>query len=226
MNMQDSRPLRLALPSGALGQRTREVLRRANLVLSRRLNESGQMKIDDEPAIMDALGCPLASVTIDEADIPTYVEHGVVDLGVVRTHVLRETDVEVYRPFTFDVEVGQMALVAPQELELEGLIERPLLRVATRCRLFGRDYFLSRGWNVELVPIAHDVLLAPLLGLADAALIFNDDPRALSERGLHVVDEIGASHAKLIANRTTGRKRMRIIERLCQLLAAQTTAAN
>lgn len=212
------RPLRMMLPRHALGQHVREAMGRAGLVLSQRLREDGQMHVDDDPRVLSALGCPLGSLTLAEEDIPIYVEHGVAEVGVVRAHLLHETDVEVYRPFTFDFEAGSLALVAPQTTTLEELASMPLQRVATRYRRFARDTFTGRGWNVELIPISAAVELAPLLGLADAVLMVVDDRRALERRGLHVVEEVGVCRAKLIANRAIGRHRMRVIERLIELL--------
>lgn len=211
---EQTRPLRLVLPGGALGAWTRDALHSAGLTLSHRLNESGELHTDDSEAIRAALGCSLASISLPEADVPIYVEHGVVDLGVVRTHLLHEADVKVYRPFTFGFEAGEVALVAREGVEMADLTARPYVRIATPYRRFARSVFASRGWNVELIPLSREVSLAPLLGLSDAVLMLVEDPRALADMGLAVVESLGPTRAKLIANRATGHGRIRVIERL------------
>lgn len=215
-----SRPLRLVLPGGALGAWTRDALHTAGLTLSQRLHESGELHTDDSGPIREALGCALSSISLPEADIPIYVEHGVVDLGVVRTHLLHEANVKVYRPFTFGFEAGEVALVARQGTEMAELRARPHVRIATPYRRFARGVFASLGWNVELIPLSSEVALAPVLGLADAVLMLVEDARALEDRGLVVLESLGPARAKLIANRATGHQRLRVIERLVTLLTS------
>ncbi len=210
--------LRLVLPDEALGAWTREALNAAGLSLSQRLPGGRDFVLDDDPLIVDWLGFGLASLTVHEADIPVYVEHGVADLGVARQHVLRERDARVYRPFTFSFEAGVMALVAPEGTELGKLVERPHLRVATPWRHTAQDFFASRGWNVELIALTQEVELAPLLGLADAVLMAVEDELALTRQGLAIVEPIAPCRAKLLANRATGRERLAQIARLVDLL--------
>ncbi len=219
MKDEAQRPLRLVLPGGALGAWTRDAFHLVGLSLSHHLNESGEFHVDDSDSIHSALGCPLASMTLPEADIPIYVEHGVADLGVVRTHILHEAGVGVYRPFTFGFDAGELALVARQGTTMQSLSARPFVRVATPWRQFARDVFASRGWNVELIHLSREVALAPILGLSEAVLMVVEDPRSLAERGLEVVESLGPMHAKLIANRASGRQSLQLINRLVNQLS-------
>ena len=221
-----SRPLRLVLPGGALGAWTRDALHTSGLSLSHRLRASGEFQSDDSESIRQVLGCALASMTLPENDIPIYVEHGVADLGVVRTHILHEAGVKVYRPFTFGFDAGELSLVAKEGIQMEDLAAKPFVRVATPWRRFARDVFASRGWNVELIHLSSEVALAPLLGLADAVLMVVEDRRVLHDHGLDVVESLGPMHAKLIANRATGRQRLRLIERLVSHLSDQGSEAS
>ena len=214
-----NRPLRLMLPGGALGAWTRDALHVSGLSLSHRLGGSGDFQEDDSEEIRQVLGCSISSMTLSESNIPIYVEHGIADLGVVRTHILHEAGVKVYRPFTFGFDAGELALVAREGVELDDLSARPFVRVATPWRRFARDIFASRGWNVELIHLGREVALAPLLGLADVVLMVVEDRRVLEQHGLAVVEPLGPMHAKLIANRATGRQRLRLIERLVSHLS-------
>lgn len=197
------RDLLLMLPDDEVGDMVFSVFREAGL-----LTGSGEFVGGD--------GIVARRVTPE--DVPVYVDHGVADLGVARTEVLYEADVEVYRPFTFRQGSRRLALLAPEGTTLDALGRRHLVRIGTRLSRFARDRFAALGWQAELIRIRGSLRVAAQLGLCDAVIDVVADEEALAQDGLVVLEELGRSEVKLIANRATNHRRMLVIERLVERL--------
>ena len=126
-------------------------------------------------------------------DIPTYLEQGVADFGIVGENVLYEqgSDLEILESLGF----GKCSLViaAPEGIEdLDGE------RIATSYPNSLKRYLKKKGVNASVVEIGGSVEAAPTLGLADAICDITQSGRTLKENGLRVVDKILDSEAVLI----------------------------
>ena len=214
--MTNPRPLRLALPRSIYGEQALDALQAVGL--------AGHEKDGPETPDSDAtalLGCGLTIHWLHPDDIPIYVDHGVVDLGVARTEVLYEAGVMVYRPYTFPFGSRAVALITPTTSGLKDLARRPLVRVATRYRRFAKDRFAALGWTAELIPLAGSLHVAPGLGLVDAIIDVVEDDEDLARLGLHTVARLGETQVKLITNRASSSRRMHFIEKLVAHLCSR-----
>ncbi len=206
--------LRLALPKGRLTERTLDFLRGVGLPIEAEITRSRRLLHDISAATVEPLGCRLEVLLIKNTDVPVYVEHGVADIGVVGTDALYEADVEVYRPWTFPYGSCDIALAAPAGVDAGTLRRRPWLRVATKYKRYARDHFAGRGVSAEIIPLSGSVELAPTLGLADAILDLVETGQTLRENGLEVVEVVGRTEVKLIANRALSTPAAEAVERL------------
>lgn len=137
-------------------------------------------------------------------DIPTYVEYGAADVGIVGKDVLEEGDRDVYEPL--DLQFGGCRLVVAQPRHL--LRERRLtdwsyIRVATKFPRITERHFSGKGVPVEIIRLSGAVELAPLVGLCECIVDLVETGRTLSENGLVEVEEIMAVTARLIVNRAS-----------------------
>jgi ATP phosphoribosyltransferase len=153
-------------------------------------------------------------------DVPTYVEHGVADVGVAGRDVLLETGSDVYEPL--DLGFGRCRLVVAQLRGRGGATAAA--RVATKYPAVTARHFLERGISAEIVRLAGSVELAPGLGLADCIVDVVETGRTLAENGLEVVEEVAPSSARLIVNRASWHARRDDVAALVQRLSAALAA--
>jgi ATP phosphoribosyltransferase len=139
---------------------------------------------------------------VKDMDVPTYVEHGVGDVGVAGRDVLLESDCDVYQPL--DLGFGRCRLVvARRKGSGTDLLRASTLRVATKYPRVTAAHFLEQGVSVEVVKLAGSVEIAPGLGLADCIVDVVETGRTLEENGLEAVAEVASSSARLIVNRAS-----------------------
>src|SRR6188768_4540025 len=151
------------------------------------------------------LPCPEIGMTfliVRPADVPTYVEHGAADIGIVGKDVLMEQDSDVYEPLDLGFGACRIAVAA-----LNGQASRDRLsskiRVATKYPKVTERYFNQRGMPVEIIKLYGSIELAPLVGLADRIVDLVETGNTLKENGLEIVEVIAESSARLIVNRAS-----------------------
>ncbi|RMF88666.1 MAG: ATP phosphoribosyltransferase [Nitrospinota bacterium] len=137
-------------------------------------------------------------------DIPTYVEYGAADMGIVGKDILAEQDRDVYEPL--DLRFGFCRLVVAQPADLTG--REPVsgwstMRVATKFPHLTEKYFVSTGRQVEIIKLYGSIELAPLVGLAERIVDLVETGKTLQENGLVEVEEILKVSARLVVNRAS-----------------------
>jgi ATP phosphoribosyltransferase len=144
-------------------------------------------------------------ITTRPSDVPTYVEAGAADIGIVGKDVLHERDPDVYE--LLDLGFGGCRMVyatrdgvdpTPAALEHLGVV-----RVATKYPRSATEHFTGTGRQAEVVKVNGSVELAPLVGLAHGIVDLVATGRTLRENGLVEREQIFASSARLIANRVS-----------------------
>lgn len=145
---------------------------------------------------------------VKNQDVPTYVEAGVADVGVVGFDVLREREPDVLQPLDLGLGCCRLAVAAPAGTPYPQLAGAVTPRVATKYPANARRFFAERGVQVELVRISGSVELAPLLGLSHWIVDLVETGRTLEENGLVVVDTVFSSSARLIVNRASHKLRL------------------
>jgi ATP phosphoribosyltransferase len=157
---------------------------------------------------------------VKSMDVPTYVESGVADAGVVGTDVLLERTPDVLQPLDLGLGRCRMAVAAPEGTPYPHLPGAVTPRVATKYVEAARRFFAEKGVQVELIRISGSVEVAPLLGLSHWILDLVETGRTLAENGLVVLDTAFASSARLIVNRASHKLRLEEHQRLIAELEA------
>ncbi len=136
-------------------------------------------------------------------DVPTYVEYGAADVGIVGQDALLESGCDVYEPVVLGYGNCRLVVAGKPEFRADGWRMLAGLRVATKYPRCAQKYFSSRGLSVEIIEVYGSVELAPSVGLADLILDVVDTGRTLRENGLVELDEVMKSQATLIVNRAS-----------------------
>jgi ATP phosphoribosyltransferase len=143
-------------------------------------------------------------ITMRPSDVPTYVERGVADIGIVGKDVLMEqSDRELYE--VVDLDFGGCSLVVAAVEGDEQVSEaeqrrRGTLRVATKYPKITQRYFARSGRQVEIVEVKGSVELAAIAGLADLIVDLTATGTTLRENGLAVSEHVADCTARLIVN--------------------------
>jgi ATP phosphoribosyltransferase len=211
--------LRLAMPKGRLVQDTLRWMVQAGLLDTDEV-EIGRRLVVPLPGAEARLGLPMEMLLLKNADVPTYVEHGVADLGVCGTDLLDEVRPRVLRAATLPFGSCRISIAARIDVDPAMLRRCDVLRVATKYPRTARAHFDSLGIPVELFVLGGSVELAAVLGLSDVIVDLVETGRTLDENHLHVLEDIGRTEVKVIVNRSLSRQRARAVDTLVAALGA------
>ncbi|HEX3028997.1 MAG TPA: ATP phosphoribosyltransferase [Clostridia bacterium] len=137
------------------------------------------------------------------SDVPTYVEYGAADLGIVGKDTLLEEGRHLYEVLNLGFAACRMVVAGPVELQgkLDQLNNK---RVATKYPRIARDYFEhKKRESIEVIKLNGSVELAPLVGLSEVIVDLVESGRTLKENGLVVLDTIADISARLVVNRVS-----------------------
>ena len=184
------RPIRMALTKGRLEKDTVALFDRMGFD-TRAVKEKGRR-------LILPVGEHLEVVLAKAADVITYVEHGVCDLGVVGKDTIAESGGSFYEVLDLGFGRWRFALAAPKGTPFfDGYHVKT---VASKYPNVARAYFGRKGLDVRIIKIEGSVELAPLLGLADGIVDIVETGSTLRENGLEVVEDVMPISARLIVN--------------------------
>jgi ATP phosphoribosyltransferase regulatory subunit len=146
------------------------------------------------------------------ADVITYVEHGVCDVGVVGKDTIVESGGTFYEVLDLGFGKCKFALAVPKGTDFYSGYRTK--RIATKYPKVASSYFESKGMDVEVIKIEGSVELAPLLSLADGIVDIVETGTTLRENGLEVIEEIRNVSARLIVNIASMKLKKAEIDRL------------
>lgn len=151
-------------------------------------------------------------------DVPTYVEYGAADVGVVGRDVLLEREYDLYAPLDLGIGRCKLAVAAHRRAPYPPP-PGALLRVATKFPNVATRHFKSRGIAVEMIFVQGSVELAPLTGLADVIVDIVETGETLRQNGLEVVEDICEVSSVVVANRVGLKLKRAAIAPLLEALA-------
>jgi ATP phosphoribosyltransferase len=196
----------IAIPTGTLLDGSLDLLRRSG-VMDLGPEEIGRKLLVERAGIRVVLVKP--------ADVPAYVDHGSADVGIAGKDQLWESNGSHYE--LLDLRFGECRLIVavPEASTLGGPgTWPPSLRVGTKYVQATAQYMARLGQRAEVVHLHGSVELAPLVGLADAIVDLTQTGRTLRENRLRIVDEVGCSTARLIANQASLKTRTGAVQDL------------
>jgi ATP phosphoribosyltransferase len=187
----------IALPKGRLLPDCRRFLRMAGL------------EVPEGPEISRKLLIPAENgsvrfIIVRDKDLPTYVDYGAADLGIVGKDVLTEAERDLLEPL--DLGFGECRIVLAEPAFYEGRQDSSgwgNTRVATKYPKMTARHFASKGEQVEVIPLYGAIELAPLVGLAERIVDLVSTGETLRENNLIETEQILKVTARLVVNRAS-----------------------
>lgn len=151
-------------------------------------------------------------------DVPTYVEYGAADIGVVGKDSLLEEGRRLYE--VLDLKMGQcrMCVCGPESARAY-LNNHEQIRVATKYPAIAKDYFYNKKHQtVEIIKLGGSIELAPIVGLSEVIVDIVETGSTLRENGLSVLEEVCPLSARMVVNQVSMKMENERITRLIQQL--------
>ncbi|MCI9198546.1 MAG: ATP phosphoribosyltransferase [Lachnospiraceae bacterium] len=136
-------------------------------------------------------------------DVPTYVEYGAADIGIVGKDTIMEEGRKLYEVLDLGFGKCNMCVCGPESAR-ERIDHGQLIRVATKYPNIAKDYFYNkRHQTVEIIKLNGSIELAPIVGLAEVIVDIVETGATLRENGLHVLEEICPLSARMVVNQVS-----------------------
>lgn len=137
------------------------------------------------------------------SDVPTYVEYGAADIGVVGRDTILEEGRNLYEVLDLNLGKCRMCVCGPASAR-ELLTRNEIIRVATKYPNIVKDYFYNqKNQTVEIVKLNGSVELAPIVGLSEVIVDIVETGTTLKENGLEVLEEICDLSARIVVNQVS-----------------------
>ena len=210
--MEDKKYLTFALTKGRLARQTLELLESIGITCE-------EMKDKDTRKLIfvnEELG--LKFFLAKGPDVPTYVEYGAADIGVVGKDTLMEEGRQVYEVLDLGFGKCRMCVCGPESAK-ELLKHHEMIRVCSKYPLIAKDYFYNKKHQtVDIIKLNGSVELGPLVGLGDVIVDIVETGSTLRENGLDVLEEIYPLSARMIVNQVSMQMQSKRIQELISKL--------
>lgn len=146
----------------------------------------------------------LTYLVVRPTDVPTYVEYGAADIGIVGKDMLLEQEKDLYELLNLRFGYCRVVVAGPKE-SIEPYKNGNLVkvRVATKYPRITEKFFGSQGVHADIIKLYGSIELAPLVGLSHVIVDLISTGRTLKENNLEVIETVTDSTARLIANRAS-----------------------
>ena len=149
-------------------------------------------------------------------DVPTYVEYGAADIGIVGKDTILEEGRKLYEVLDLGIGRCRMCVCGP-ESSGEYLKHHELIRVATKYPNIAKDYFYNKKHQtVEIIKLNGSIELAPIVGLAEVIVDIVETGSTLRENGLAVLEEVCPLSARMVVNQVSMKRENERITRIIQ----------
>lgn len=136
-------------------------------------------------------------------DVPTYVEYGAADIGIVGADTILEEGRNIYEVLDLDFGKCRMCVCGPASAK-EKLMHHELIRVASKYPRIARDYFYNKKHQtVEIIKLNGSIELAPIVGLSEVIVDIVETGSTLRENGLEVLEEVCPLSARIVVNQVS-----------------------
>ncbi|NDO47616.1 ATP phosphoribosyltransferase [Clostridium sp. MD294] len=185
--------LTFALAKGRLAEQTMKLFEEINMPCE-------EMKQKTRKLIFVNEALKLKFFLSKASDVPTYVEHGAADVGIVGKDTILEEERNLYE--ILDLYLGKcfMAVAGKPEMK-QKLKTMNNIRVASKYPHIAKDYFDKQQITVEIIKLNGSVELAPIVGLSDVIVDIVETGSTLKANGLEVLEQICPLSARVIVNR-------------------------
>ncbi len=195
--MSEDRYLTFALGKGRLANKTLELLEQIGITCEEMKDKSSRKLIFVNEELK------LKFFLSKGPDVPTYVEYGAADIGVVGKDTIIEENRRVYEVLDLGFGKCRMCVCGPASAA-DLLLHHERIRVASKYPVIARDYFYNKKHQtVDIIKLNGSVELGPIVGLADVIVDIVETGSTLKENGLQVLEEICPLSARMIVNQVS-----------------------
>jgi ATP phosphoribosyltransferase len=211
----------LALSKGRIFDETLPLLRAAGVEVTEDPEKSRKL-------IVATSRPDLRIVLVRATDVPTYVQHGGADVGVVGLDTLLEHGGQgLYQPLDLQIAKCRMSVAARAGFDYAAAVQQgSRIRVATKYTRIARDHFADKGVHVDLIKLYGSMELAPLTGLADAIVDLVSTGSTLRANQLVEVEQIMQISAHLVVNQAALKLEREPIRAIIEAFAAASGKAS
>ena len=151
-------------------------------------------------------------------DVPTYVEYGAADIGVVGSDIIMEENRRVYEVLDLGFGRCRMCVAGPEKAR-DLLLHHEMIRVASKYPNIAREYFYNRKHQtVDIIKLNGSVELGPIVDLTDVIVDIVETGSTLKQNGLAVLEEVCQISARMIVNQVSMQMKAEKVRRLIAAL--------
>ena len=206
--------LNVALPKGRLGEKVYAMFEKAGYPCP-------SIKENNRKLIFENREAGVRYFWVKPSDVAIYVERGAADIGVAGKDILLEYNPEVYE--LLDMDIGKCRMAVAAKKDFKDNPERTL-RVATKFTNIARQYYQSKGRDIDIIHLNGSIEIAPILGLSDVIVDIVETGTTLKENDLEVIETVVPISARLIANKASYQFKNKKLEELVKQISVQTEA--
>ena len=210
--MNNDRYLTFAIGKGRLANKTLELLEKTGITCEEMKDKNSRKLIFVNEELK------LRFFLAKGPDVPTYVEYGAADIGVVGSDTIMEENRRVYEVLDLGFGKCRMCVCGPAQAR-ELLKHHERIRVASKYPNIAKDYFFNKKHQtVDIIKLNGSVELGPIVGLSDVIVDIVETGSTLRENGLEVLEEICPLSARMIVNQVSMQMETERIRSLIQKL--------
>lgn len=209
MNAKDMEYLTIALPKGKLFSLSADLLAKIGYTAEGLTEKSRKLVITNEEK-------KIKFIITKTADVPTYVEYGAADIGIIGKDVLMESEKDVYELLDLGFGRCHLMMAVPKTQKRDKLTDYAHTRVATKFPKIAECYFSSKGMQMEFIKLNGSIELGPIVGLSESIVDIVETGTTLKENNLEEIAYIMDATARLIANRVSFKMKFRRIYQLVE----------
>ena len=207
--------LTIALPKGKLFSLSANLFEKVGVTAEHLSEKSRKLIISNDE-------CKVRFIITKTSDVPTYVEYGAADIGVIGKDVLVESGQDVYELLDLGFGKCRLMMAVPREERRSRLLDYAHTRVATKYPHIAEQFFAQQGMQMEYIKLNGSIELGPLVGLSESIVDIAETGTTLVENDLEEITHIMDVSARLIVNRVSFKLKFdriyRIVNDLKQVL--------
>ncbi len=212
MTKKSKEQITFALPKGRILNEAVELFKEAGIDMSMVLNDNRMLTCENKEE-------GLKFMILRAQDVPTYVEYGAADMGIVGKDVLMEQARDLYEPLDLGLGYCRMVVAEPKELiEKDDPATWTHIRVGTKYPNITLKHFLNKGIQVDIIKLYGSIELAPILGLSERVVDLVETGETIKQNGLVEVEDIMEITSKLICNRASLKTKPKRVKEIIEQL--------
>lgn len=186
----------IALPKGKLFKPSAEILSKIGWSAEGLSEKSRKLVIANDEL-------KLKFIITKTADVPTYVEYGAADIGIIGKDVIAESGKDVYELLDLGFGRCHVMMAVPKERRRPTLADYANTRVVTKFPRIAEEFFTRQGMQMEYIKLHGSIELGPLIGLSESIVDIVETGTTLRENNLEEIVSIMDATARLIVNRVS-----------------------